>query len=48
MIFEFYVDDDTTSEEIEHKVNDVMELSMNYEVEEGYEAVQEIVYKKKQ
>ena len=46
--FEFYVDDDTTREEIEQKVNDVMELSMNYEVEEGYEAVQEIVYKKKQ
>lgn len=45
--FEFYVDDDATREEIEQKVDEVVEMSMDYQVEEGYEAVQEIVYRKR-
>ena len=45
--FEFFVDDDATPEEIEAKVEDVMQMSHHYEVEEGYEAVQETVYRKR-
>lgn len=35
--FEFYVDDDTTDEEIKKKVEDVCDYYINYDVEEGYE-----------
>ena len=35
--FEFYVDDNATDEEIQEKVDEVMEFSHHYEVEEGYE-----------
>ena len=45
--FEFYVDDDTTAEEIKEKVDEVMELSYNYTVEEGYEAYTEVNFRKK-
>ena len=45
--FEIYVDDDATNEEIQQKVEDMAELSIHFDVEEGYEAVQEIVYRKK-
>ncbi len=45
--FEFYVDDSTTDEEIEEKVYEACEYSMNYHVEEGYEAYTETHYRKK-
>ena len=45
--FEFYVDDNTSDEEIEKMVEDKMELSHDYEVEEGYEEVHEVTYRKK-
>lgn len=45
--FEFFVDDDTTDEEIQRRVDDVMEYSHHYEVEEGYEKYTEVKYKKK-
>lgn len=35
--FEFFVDDNATDEEIQRQVDDVMEISSHYEVEEGYE-----------
>lgn len=35
--FEFFVDDDTTDEEIQRRVDDTMECSHHYDVEEGYE-----------
>lgn len=34
--FEFYVDDNTTDEEIQRMIDDELELSQGYEVEEGY------------
>lgn len=34
--FEFYVDDDITEAEIKRMVDDTIEMSMNYEVEDGY------------
>jgi len=45
--FEFYVDDDMTDDEIKKKVDDTCDYYIHYDVEDGYEAVQEIVYKKK-
>ena len=35
--FEFYVDDNATDEEIKEKVDQTMQLSYDYQVEEGYE-----------
>lgn len=45
--FEFYVDDNTTDEEIEAEVKKVMELSHYYSVEEGYEEYTEVCYRKR-
>lgn len=45
--FEFYVDDNTTDEEIKKQVNQTMQLSYNYQVEEGYEEYTEVNYRKK-
>ena len=45
--FELFVDDNTTDEEIKQKVNEIMELSHNYTVEEGYEEYTEVKYRKK-
>ena len=44
--FELFVDDDATDEEIQKKVDETMELSYDYDVEEGYEEVTEVSYKK--
>ena len=41
--FDFYVDDNTTDEEIEQKVEDVCNYHIHYDVEEGYEEVTETV-----
>ena len=43
--FEFYVDDNATDEEIQRKVDETMELSHHYEVEEGYEEYTETIYR---
>lgn len=45
--FEFFVDDDTSDEEIQRRVDDVMECSHHYEVEEGYEEYTEVKHRKK-
>jgi hypothetical protein len=45
--FEFYVNDDTTDEEIKKKVDDVCNYSIWYDVDEGYEAYTEVRYRKK-
>ena len=45
--FEFYVDDDATDEEIQRKVDEHMQLSHHYDVEEGYEEYTEVKYRKK-
>lgn len=45
--FEFYVDDNTTDKEIKQMVDDKIEMSMHYDVEEGYEEYTEISYRKK-
>lgn len=45
--FEFYVDDDTTDEEIKKKVDKVCEYSIDYDVEAGYEEYTEVRYRKK-
>lgn len=45
--FEFYVEDDMTDDEIKKKVDDVCDYYIYYDVEDGYEAVQETVYRKK-
>lgn len=45
--FEFYVEDDMTDDEIKKMVEDKCDYYIDYDVEDGYEAVQEIVYKKK-
>lgn len=45
--FELYVDDNATDEEIKQKVNDQIQLSSCYTVEEGYEEYTEIKYRKK-
>lgn len=44
--YEFYVDDDTTEEEIEQKVKEYEQLSHSYNVEQGYEAYTETKYRK--
>lgn len=44
--FEFYVDDNLTDEEIKEKVDEVMDMSFNYKVEEGYEEYTEVKYRK--
>lgn len=41
--FDFYVDDNTTDEEIKQKVEDVCNYYIDYNVEEGYEEVTETV-----
>lgn len=46
--FEFYVDDNATDEEIKEKVDQTMQLSYVYRVEEGYEEYIETNYRKKQ
>lgn len=46
--FEFYVDDNATDEEIKEKVDQTMQLSYDYRVEEGYEEYIETNYRKKQ
>ena len=46
--FEFYVDDNATDEEIKEKVDQTMQLSYDYQVEEGYEEYTEVNYRKKQ
>ena len=45
--FEFFVPDDTTDEEIQKMVDDTMELSWDYQVEDGYEEYTETKYRKK-
>ena len=45
--FEFYVDDNATDEEIEAKVEETMQISHHYSVEEGYEEYTEVCYRKK-
>ena len=45
--FEFFVEDNATKEEIEEKIDDYVRYYMYYNVEEGYEAVQETVYRKR-
>lgn len=45
--FEFYVDDNTTDEEIEKKVDEVCNYHVHYDVESGYEEYTEIRYRKK-
>ena len=45
--FEFYVDDDVTDKEIEQMVNEKMQLTHYYSVEEGYEEYTEVRYRKK-
>lgn len=44
--FEFFVNDGATTKEIEERIDEELQMSMGYTVEEGYEAVQETVYKK--
>lgn len=45
--FEFYVDDNITNAEIAKLVDDECNYYIDYSVEEGYEPITEIVYKKK-
>ena len=45
--FEFFVEDSMTDQEIKQKVEDMLELSMHYDVEKGYVAEQQTVYHKK-
>lgn len=44
--FEFYVEDDTTDEEIEKMAHDAADYGVSYRVEEGYVAEQQTVYRK--
>ena len=44
--FEFYVDDSITDENIESAIAAEIEYSCHYTVEEGYEPVQQTVYRK--
>lgn len=46
--YEFYVEDDATDKDIKQKIDDMTELCMDYQVESGYEAVQETIYRKKE
>lgn len=45
--FDFYVEDSATDEEIREKIDEVVQFSMDYKVEEGYIAEQQTVYRKK-
>lgn len=45
--YEFFVDDNTTDEEIEQMINDRIMMSANYDIEEGYEEYTEVKYRKK-
>ena len=45
--FEFFVDDSATNAEIAKMVEDVMEISHYYSIEEGYEQYTEVHYRKK-
>ena len=45
--FEFYVEDDMTDDEIKKEIEDECDYYIHYDVEAGYEAVQETVYRKK-
>ena len=45
--FEFFVDDSITDEEIKQMVDDKIEMSTNYDIEEGYEEYTEVSYRKK-
>lgn len=45
--FEFYVDDNTTDDEIERMVDEKMQLSHHYSVEEGFEEYTEVRYRKR-
>ena len=45
--FEFYVDDNATDDEIAKMVNEKMQMSHFYEVEEGYEEDTEVSYRKR-
>ena len=45
--FEFYVDDNTTDEEIKRRVEDVCDYYIDYNVEDGYEEYTETRYRKR-
>ena len=45
--FEFYVDDNTTDEEIKQMVDDACDYFISYDVEGGYEEYTEVRYRKK-
>lgn len=45
--YEFYVNDNATDADIREMIEDRLEICMYYEVEEGYEAIVETVYRKK-
>lgn len=45
--FEFFVNDNATDEEIQKQVDDTMQLSYDYNVEEGYEEYTEVKYRKR-
>ena len=45
--YEFYVDDNTTDEEIANKVEEYEQLSHRYTVEDGYEEYTEVCYRKR-
>lgn len=45
--FEFFVNDNTTDEEIQKQVDETMEISSHYEVEDGYEEYTEVKYRKR-
>ena len=44
--FEFFVEDDVTEEEIKQKVEGICDYYISWDVEAGYEAFQETVYRK--
>lgn len=46
--FEFYVEDNATDKEISEKVDEICEFYMGYDVEPGYVAEQQTVYRKKE
>lgn len=45
--FEFYVEDNATKEEIKKQVEDVANYYIDYDVEDGYIAETQTVYRKK-
>jgi len=45
--WEFYVEDDATEEEIKKRVDEICEYYIEWDVEEGYVAEQQTVYRKK-